>query len=139
MNTVHLPTLLAAFAWDPITLVSQMGYAARLIMLSLFSMACWVCWCAVAKRDAQRVRGRVRYLRAIGQTAPMVGFLGTAIGAINGLTSVARQAAPNWHAFSGGMAEAFMTAAIGIVVGLAAYWTAALLNGETRASRVMHR
>jgi len=125
-----MPTLLAAFAWDPITLVTQMGYAARLILLSLFSMACWTCWCALAKRDAQRVRGRVRYLRAIGQTAPLIGFLGTAVGAMNALIGVTRQTSLDWHRLSGGMAEALVTAAIGILVGVAAYWTAALLNGD---------
>src|SRR5258706_2052342 len=99
MDTAHLPTFLAAMiSWDPITLVSQMGIVARLILLSLFAMACWICWSALAKRDAERVRSRVRYMRAIGQTAPRVGFLGTAIRPINGLTSVARQASPNWHA-----------------------------------------
>jgi len=131
MNTTYIPTFLAAaFAWDPITLVSQMGYAARLILLSLFSMACWICWSAFAKRDAQRVRSRVRYLRAIGQTAPLIGFLGTAIGAMNALIGVTRQTSPSWQQLSGGMSEALVTAAIGILVGVAAYWTAAVLNGE---------
>lgn len=131
MNTANLLTSsIAALAWDPITMVSQMGYAARLILLSLFSMACWVCWLAVAKRDAQRVRGRVRYLRAIGQTAPLIGFLGTAVGAMNALIGVTRQTSLDWHRLGAGMAEALVTAAIGILVGVAAYWTAALLNGD---------
>jgi len=131
MNTANLLTSsVAAFAWDPITLVSQMGYAARLIVVSLFAMACWICWCAVAKRDAQRGRGRVRYLRAIGQTAPLIGFLGTAVGAMNALIGVTRQSSPSWQQFSGGMAESLVTATLGILVGVAAYWTAALLNGD---------
>lgn len=131
MNTANLLTSsVAALAWDPVNMVSQMGYAARLIVGSLFAMACWVCWLAVAKRDAQRVRSRVRYLRAIGQTAPLIGFLGTAVGAMNALIGVTRQASPDWHRLGAGMAESLVTAAIGILVGVAAYWTAALLNGD---------
>ena len=130
-----------AFLADLPTLVSQMGWAARLIMLTFVGMACWVLATGVTMRmvasDSFKAHRRLRYLGAVGQTAPLIGLLGTAIGMINALKGVAYQKELSWPQFSGGMAEALVTTAIGLLLGVAAHWTAALL--ESRQVPVHHK
>ena len=64
-------------------------------------------------------------LATIGSTAPVVGLFGTALGIIDTLAAMGDSASAGISAVAGGIAEAFVTTAVGLAVGITAVW---LLN-----------
>lgn len=86
----------------------------------------------VAYRRAERLaasplpRGllqrRLRTLAAIKVTGPMLGLLGTLLGLINAFAGMAMTGAVDPRALGAGVAEALVLTALGLVIGLPAWW-----------------
>jgi len=61
-------------------------------------------------------------LATIGATAPFVGLLGTAVGVITAFQGIAATGAGGLGAVSGGISEALVETALGLVVAIPAVW-----------------
>jgi biopolymer transport protein ExbB/TolQ len=123
---------------------NAMGIAARAILLVLMAFA-GLAFLIVgerffAYRRAERLtpaaptplRGQLRRhlhaLAAIKVTAPMLGLLGTLLGLINAFAGVALTGAVDLRALGAGVAEALMMSALGLVIGLPAWWAHAFYS-----------
>ena len=70
---------------------------------------------------AELKRG-VASLATIGSTAPFVGLFGTVIGIINAFKTMASEKTPGIGAIAGGISEALVTTALGLLVAVPAVW-----------------
>ena len=61
-------------------------------------------------------------LATVGATAPFVGLLGTTMGIINAFTGMAVSGSGGLSAISGGISEALITTALGLLVAIPAVW-----------------
>src|SRR5438270_4183475 len=61
-------------------------------------------------------------LATVGATAPFVGLLGTTVGIINAFTGMAATGSGGLAAIGGGIAEALITTAFGLLVAIPAVW-----------------
>ncbi len=61
-------------------------------------------------------------LATIGSTAPFVGLFGTVIGILNAFKGIASSHATGLSAVAGGIAEALVTTAFGLLVAVPAVW-----------------
>jgi len=74
------------------------------------------------KIEIQRLEKRLAYLATIAGAAPMLGFLGTVTGMISAFMKIAQlQGNVNPAALAGGIYEAMITTAAGLIVGIPAY------------------
>src|SRR6202040_64101 len=62
-------------------------------------------------------------LATIGSTAPFVGLFGTVMGILNAFKGIAAQKVTGLSAVAGGIAEALVTTALGLLVAVPAVWT----------------
>lgn len=76
------------------------------------------------KRAQQRIvraaRARMWILGTIAATAPFVGLFGTVVGIMNAFKEIGLQGAGGFQVVSGGISEALITTAAGILVGVEA-------------------
>src|SRR5271155_4221326 len=77
---------------------------------------------SVAIVHAEMKRG-LSGLATIGSTAPFVGLFGTVMGIINAFKGIMAQKATGLSAVAGGIAEALVTTALGLLVAVPAVWT----------------
>jgi|PlaIllAssembly_1097288.scaffolds.fasta_scaffold512769_2 predicted lipid-binding transport protein (Tim44 family) len=117
-------------AWD------SMGLAARVILLILAVFAFLLVFIVidrfVAYRRAERPAGppplrgalqrRMHTLAAIKVTGPMLGLLGTLLGLINAFAGMAMTGSVDARALGAGVSEALIMTALGLVIGLPAWW-----------------
>jgi biopolymer transport protein ExbB len=61
-------------------------------------------------------------LATIGSTAPFVGLFGTVVGIINAFKGIAAEKATGLSAVAGGISEALVTTALGLLVAVPAVW-----------------
>jgi biopolymer transport protein ExbB len=61
-------------------------------------------------------------LATIGSTAPFVGLFGTVVGIINAFKGISEQKAAGLSAVAGGIAEALVATALGLLVAIPAVW-----------------
>src|SRR5438552_11096335 len=61
-------------------------------------------------------------LATVGSTAPFVGLLGTTMGVVNSFTGMAQSGSGRLAAIGGGIAEALITTAFGLLVAIPAVW-----------------
>src|SRR5580692_10399159 len=61
-------------------------------------------------------------LATIGSSAPFVGLLGTVVGIINAFKGIASEKATGLSAVAGGISEALVTTAVGLLVAIPAVW-----------------
>src|SRR5580765_382326 len=61
-------------------------------------------------------------LATVGSTAPFVGLLGTTMGIVNAFTGMAQSGSGGLGAIGGGIAEALITTAFGLLVAIPAVW-----------------
>src|SRR4030095_7022947 len=61
-------------------------------------------------------------LATVGATAPFVGLLGTTMGIVNAFTGMAQSGSGGLGAIGGGIAEALITTAFGLLVAIPAVW-----------------
>jgi len=76
---------------------------------------------SVAIVHAEMKRG-LSALATIGSTAPFVGLFGTVIGILNAFKGIETQKATGLSAVAGGIAEALVTTAFGLLVAVPAVW-----------------
>ncbi|HET9409758.1 MAG TPA: MotA/TolQ/ExbB proton channel family protein [Candidatus Sulfotelmatobacter sp.] len=72
-------------------------------------------------------------LATIGSTAPFVGLFGTVMGILNAFTGISREKATGLAAVAGGIAEALVTTAIGLLVAIPAVMMFNYLTGRVEA------
>jgi biopolymer transport protein ExbB len=77
---------------------------------------------SIAIVHAEMKRG-LSGLATIGSTAPFVGLFGTVVGIINAFKGISAQKASGLSAVAGGIAEALVTTALGLLVAVPAVWT----------------
>ena len=77
---------------------------------------------SVAIVHAEMKRG-LSGLATIGSTAPFVGLFGTVMGIINAFKGISNQKVTGLSAVAGGIAEALVTTALGLLVAVPAVWT----------------
>ena len=77
---------------------------------------------SVAIVHAEMKRG-LSGLATIGSTAPFVGLFGTVMGIINAFKGIANSKATGLSAVAGGISEALLTTALGLLVAVPAVWT----------------
>lgn len=80
---------------------------------------------AIAIEDLKRGLGG---LATIGATAPFVGLFGTTVGIINAFNGIKTEETAGIGAVAGGIAEALVTTALGLLVAVPAVWA---FNGFT--------
>lgn len=73
-------------------------------------------------RLATELRRGLAALGTIGATAPFVGLLGTVIGITNSFMGIARTGGGGIEAVAGGVGEALITTAVGLLVAIPALW-----------------
>ncbi|MEK6608865.1 MAG: MotA/TolQ/ExbB proton channel family protein [Myxococcota bacterium] len=74
------------------------------------------------EREVAELRRGLGNLATIGSTAPFVGLFGTVVGIINAFRSMAESGSGGLGAVSGGIAEALVTTAFGLLVAIPAVW-----------------
>jgi len=72
-------------------------------------------------------------LATIGSTAPFVGLLGTVIGILNAFQQIATQKSSGIGAVAGGISEALVTTAFGLLVAIPAVMTFNYFSGRVEA------
>jgi biopolymer transport protein TolQ len=73
-------------------------------------------------REMERVERFMAYLATVGSTAPFVGLFGTVVGILNAFKGIESQKATGLSAVAGGIAEALVTTAFGLLVAVPAVW-----------------
>ncbi len=87
---------------------------------------------AVAIVHAEMKRG-LSALATIGSTAPFVGLFGTVIGILNAFKGIETQKATGLSAVAGGIAEALVTTAFGLLVAVPAVWAYNFFTNKVEA------
>jgi len=85
--------------------------------------------CAAALTASDLKKG-ISALATIGSTAPFVGLLGTVVGVIKAFEGIAASGSGGIGAVSGGIAEALIETALGLVVAIPAVWFYNYLTGR---------
>jgi biopolymer transport protein ExbB/biopolymer transport protein TolQ len=81
---------------------------------------------------AELKRG-VSGLAPIGSTAPFVGLFGTVVGIINAFKGISNEKSTGLGAVAGGISEALVTTAIGLLVAIPAVWMFNYFTGRIEA------
>jgi biopolymer transport protein ExbB/biopolymer transport protein TolQ len=71
---------------------------------------------------ATELKRRLSLLATVGATAPFVGLLGTTIGITNSFMGIASTGGGGIEAVAGGVGEALITTAVGLLVAIPALW-----------------
>ena len=82
---------------------------------------------------AARSAGGVSSLATIGSTAPFVGLFGTVVGIINAFTTMSTEKSAGIAAIAGGISEALVTTALGLLVAVPAVWAFNYFTGRVDA------
>jgi len=83
-----------------------------------------------AALTASDLKKGIAALATIGSTAPFVGLLGTVVGVIKAFEGIAASGSGGIGAVSGGIAEALIETALGLVVAIPAVWFYNYLTGR---------
>jgi len=81
---------------------------------------------------AEMKRG-VSTLATIGSSAPFVGLFGTVVGIINAFKGIASEKSTGLGAVAGGISEALVTTAVGLLVAIPAVWMYNYFSGRIEA------
>jgi biopolymer transport protein ExbB/TolQ len=87
---------------------------------------------SVAIVHAEMKRG-LSALATIGSTAPFVGLFGTVVGILNAFKGIAANKATGLSAVAGGIAEALVTTAFGLLVAVPAVWAYHYFTNQVEA------
>src|SRR6202451_216865 len=87
---------------------------------------------SVAIVHAEMKRG-LSGLATIGSTAPFVGLFGTVVGIINAFKTMAAEKTPGIGAIAGGISEALVTTALGLLAAVPAVWMFNYFTGRIDA------
>ncbi|MBU8894327.1 MotA/TolQ/ExbB proton channel family protein [Corallococcus sp. H22C18031201] len=89
-----------------------------------------------AQREVQSLKRGLGVLATVGSTAPFVGLLGTTMGIINAFSMMAESGAGGLGTISGGISEALITTAFGLLVAIPAVMAYNFLQGWVDARAV---
>lgn len=89
-----------------------------------------------AQRELEQLRRGQGVLGTVSSTAPFVGLLGTVIGIVTAFQQMAATGAGGLATVSGGIAEALVTTAIGLLVAIPAVFAFNFLQGWVEARSV---
>jgi biopolymer transport protein ExbB/biopolymer transport protein TolQ len=90
---------------------------------------------ATAVKSAEFKRG-LSSLATIGSTAPFVGLFGTVVGIINAFTGMKAAESAGISAVAGGISEALVETAFGLIVALPAVWAFNYFQGKVESFQV---
>lgn len=90
---------------------------------------------AAALKSAELQRG-LSALATVGSTAPFVGLFGTVIGIIHAFEVMGQQETAGFSAIAGGISEALVTTAFGLVVAIPAVWMFNYFSSRVRGFEV---
>jgi biopolymer transport protein ExbB/TolQ len=90
---------------------------------------------AAAMKSAELQRG-LSALATVGSTAPFVGLFGTVIGIIHAFEVMGQQETAGFSAIAGGISEALVTTAFGLVVAIPAVWMFNYFSSRVRGFEV---
>lgn len=89
-----------------------------------------------AAREVQTFKRGLGVLATVGSTAPFVGLLGTTMGIVNSFQQMAASGSGGLSTVSGGISEALITTALGLLVALPAVMAFNFLQGWVDARSV---
>jgi biopolymer transport protein ExbB/biopolymer transport protein TolQ len=89
-----------------------------------------------AAREVQSLKRGLGLLATVGSTAPFVGLLGTVMGIVNSFQQMAASGSGGLGTVSGGISEALVTTAIGLLVAIPAVMFYNYLQGWVDARAV---
>jgi hypothetical protein len=115
-----------------LALWAAMGIMAKVVVLGLLAML--VALPVLAVKLARRGTGS-RALGTIAASAPLLGVLGTVVGVMNACVFIAARETVPMGQIAAGVAEALLTTAVGLAIGLAALWLRAAFEGRAPARR----
>jgi biopolymer transport protein ExbB len=87
----------------------------------------------VGRQEAVRLTRGLRVLETVAAVAPLLGLLGTVVGMIRVFASVSQAGLGNPEVLSGGISEAMITTAAGLIVGIPALVAHNWLEGRAHA------
>ncbi len=87
----------------------------------------------VGRQEAVRLTRNLRALETIAAVAPLLGLLGTVVGMIRVFAAVSHAGLGNPEVLSGGISEAMVTTAAGLIVGIPALVGHNWLEGRAHA------
>jgi biopolymer transport protein ExbB/biopolymer transport protein TolQ len=90
---------------------------------------------AAAMKSAELQRG-LSALATVGSTAPFVGLFGTVIGIIDAFKMMNEQQTSGFSAVAGGISEALVTTAFGLLVAIPAVWMFNYFTSRVRGFEV---
>lgn len=91
----------------------------------------------VGKIEIDRLEKNLTLLATIAGAGPMLGFLGTVLGMIKTFNVIAMEGSANMNSMAGGISEAMITTAAGLIVGIIAYVGYNFLSA--RLQKIVHR
>ena len=90
-------------------------------------------WSALKPSSTPSLKRGLGGLATIGSTAPFVGLFGTVMGILNAFKGISQEKATGLAAVAGGIAEALVTTAFGLLVAIPAVMMFNYLTGRVEA------
>src|SRR6266478_2689777 len=121
----------ATTSWDLRSMLHSMSTLALVVVVILFILSIYSSDVIdAAKRGLERsvaivhaeMKRGLSALATIGSTAPFVGLFGTVVGILNAFKGIEQNKATGLSAVAGGIAEALVTTAFGLLVAVPAVW-----------------
>lgn len=91
---------------------------------------------SVGKLEIDRLEKNLSLLATISGAAPMIGFLGTVLGMIKTFQVITQEANQSIQDMAGGISEAMVTTATGLIVGIIAYISYNFLSSKVQ--KIIH-
>lgn len=88
------------------------------------------------ERETANLKRGLTWLATVGSTAPFVGLLGTVVGIINSFQSLSGEGGGGLGAVSGGISEALIATAVGLLVAIPAVMLFNVFNGRVEAYQI---
>ncbi len=85
---------------------------------------------AVGQEIVTTLEAPLGWLRAIAEVGPLLGFLGTVTGMIGAFDNIVAQGTTSPQIVAGGISEALLTTAFGLLVGIPAYLFHSILSSR---------
>ena len=88
------------------------------------------------ERETANLKRGLTWLATVGSTAPFVGLLGTVVGIINSFQGLSGDGGGGLGAVSGGISEALVATAVGLLVAIPAVMLFNVFNGRVEAYQI---
>jgi len=84
----------------------------------------------IGSYEIQRSEGRIKHLAVIGNMTPLLGLLGTVTGMITAFSAISMKGANSPTAVAGGISEALITTAYGLIIAIPSILAYNYLNSK---------